>query len=447
MQLLLHGYLKLRTSKKEVRLLFLDFFAGTTTIHIPLSHRRAMIALLIRNQIPVLRTVKEKDCSLSLTLHDKAAKHFLTLVEKRGLPPPPCLAHRGFPCLLALFAKRPGIPIGAVLFISILILSSLFCWRVDVICLDNDSLRDPSLRINPDQIRTELAEMGIGPGLYLPTLNVRQVENRYLIQNEDLSWMAINREGTVLSVEIRPSGKVKEDRTGKLLPGEDNIRVGTNLVADGDGIIVRDEIRSGVSLVLPEQMVTKGELLATGIFESKDGDVICGRVSGKIFAKTVRRLTAEIPFILKEEHYTGESTSSISLSCFGKTFCIPPSPIVTFLEIFKKNRANAGFSDAEYDIIVEDTPICLPNGVPLPIAVSKTVFLGKEQMQRQITRDEALLLAKESIDAQLRAMTDATVLSTECTESWEQERLVYTVDVFCIDNIAKETEYYVSSPK
>ena len=118
---------------------------------------------------------------------------------------------------------------------------------------------------------------------------------------------------------------------------------------------------------------------------------------------------------------------------------------VTFFEIFQNWRKKSGLSDVKYDTIIDEHPLTLKDGTRLPLTLKTEVRLYKTEAVRTLTKEEAAALAEQSLAEQLSGMTDAVVLSAETNTVWEEDRLIVTRDVYCIDNIAVQVPYYVKN--
>ncbi len=435
-----------------------DWFCGVETVQFCARERRVYSALMLQAGISAVKTYSLKDGGLCVVLRRRDLRRLRELSSERGLPTPISVRTDGLPRLIAFFRRRPGIPIGAVLALGIWILSTLFVWRVDVICLDNaqgTAVRD---RVDVEQVRADLCELGIAQGMFLPGMDTRQLENRFLIGREDISWIAINRCGTVLSIEIRPSHAPDRTQEPKLKEDDEGYLVGTNLVADADGRILSFSVRGGQPVVQPEQFVLRGELLASGIYTSETGDNVGGRAHGEFMAETVRILQTEVPLTAHTVQTTGQSRTTRMLCLFGKPLLSVSDPlfdlteIVTFLETFFKNGEKSGIAGENCGIIADETisdasewSLCLPDGLPLPVSVRKTTETGVIGIPKTLTEDEALQRAKAALDAEEAALGAARILSREEAAAWNEDVLTVTRYVYCVDNIAVEQEFRIKT--
>lgn len=435
-----------------------DWFCGVETVQLCARERRVYSALMMRAAITAVNTCSLEDGGLCIVLRRRDYRRLCILASERGLPKLCSVSTGGLPCLLAFFRRRPGIPIGAVLALGIWILSTMFVWRVDVVCLDNAQGTAERDFVDVAEVRSDLEALGIAQGMFLPGMDVRHLENRFLIEREDISWIAINRCGTVLSVEVRPSHAADRSQDPKLTTDEDGYLVGTNLVADADGRVLSFSVRGGQPVVVPEQLVLQGELLASGVYSSETGDNVGGRAHGEVLAETVRILKTEVPLTTHTVQTTGDVTTTRTLCLFGKPILSVRNPlvcvseIVTFLETFFKNGENSGIDGESCGIITDETisdaselSLHLPDGLPLPVSVRKVTETGVIGIPKTLTEEEALLCAKAALDAEEDALGAARILSREESAVWDGDVLTVTRYVYCVDNIAVEQEYRIKA--
>ncbi len=419
--------------------------SGCVMVYFEQRMRRVYESLLIANALPLMQICVKEDGGVEITMRRTVYKRFSAAVYKRGLPQPKITARRGLPYLLARFSCRPGLFCGAVIGAAIVVFSTLFCWRVDVVCLDNVGAVRAEDYVDTAAVAARLSEIGVGGGTFLPSLDVRSAEKRFLIGQEEVSWIAINRRGTVLCAEVRSTHAVSDAHGQYPKEHGDGTAIGTNLRANADGVIRYWALEGGHAVVAHEQMVTKGMLLATGFYESGDGDIVYRRAGGKVFAETIRHLRAEIPFVSVEKTATGKTETRYTLSFFGRDLPTIAATNVTFLEIFRNFGKKTGFLPEEYDTIIDEHPLTLGDGTILPLTLTKETRFYYTVRERMRTEEEALSLAQTEIGKLYAGMTDAVVLSAEAETRITDDALIVTEDVHCIDNIAEAVPYYLKN--
>ena len=75
----------------------------------------------------------------------------------------------------------------------------------------------------------------------------------------------------------------------------DNKKKVSNLKATADGTVTRLEVQSGSPAVRIGDGVKKGQLLVSGVLEYTDGSNAFTDSLGKVFARTAKKITLEMP--------------------------------------------------------------------------------------------------------------------------------------------------------
>ena len=157
----------------------------------------------------------------------------------------------GIPFFVHKYRFRFGLIIGAILGTVILLVLNNFIWAVNVSGEKN---------LSDFYVKEVLKENGISVGVYKNNLNVQSVERNTTMKIKDIGWMSINIIGTTAFVELR-------ENTEK--PQIIDIESPCNIKAASDGVITKIEARNGVAKVLEGSGVRKGDLLISGIIETK----------------------------------------------------------------------------------------------------------------------------------------------------------------------------------
>ncbi len=352
-----------------------------------------------------------EDGSMCFSLPLSVARALLRDAEARGLAVTREKSF-GLPAYLARLARRPGLLIGGVLGALLLVLSGRFVWAVEV--TGNETL--PT-----EEVREILRDCGFGVGSYLPAVEVPSLENRILISTDRLSWISINLDGTVASVQVVER---REE-----IPAEEETRP-ANLVAARDGQIEYLELFRGQRAVSVGQAVKAGELLVSGVYESATVGCRFTRAAGKVFARTERTFEIGIPYAWEEKQSETPVLCALTLDFFN------------FSLNFFENSGNVGES---CDIIETEKVLPSFGKHALPISLSVTTATPYTYVPRTRTREEAIALAYEALERELSALSaSAVLLGKEIrSEVGETEvRLVCTVTA--VEDIARVQEFEVA---
>lgn len=333
----------------------------------------------------------------------------------------------GLPTILWRYRKRWGLAVGALLFTLILWWSTHVIWSMEV---------EGNSRVSDAEILSLLESVGCGVGSYIPSLDLWQVSNRCLLLHKELVFLSVNLEGTHAQVVVMEGHQKEMSDTP---PWDDSHP--SNLVAARDGQIVRWEVSSGQTVVEVYDVVRQGELLVSGVVNTKvrpDNSFRLERSIGKVFAQTRREINVEIPLVQTEQVETERMKVEKSLIFFSYP-----------QKLFKKG----GNIPPEYDIIKEKTRWVLFRSVPflsplpLPIFTETVWAVRTEETEVTLSEAEAAVRARAMLWEEYgRQMEGKEPLSYEITEGMKEDGGAYVISMWveCIENIAKEVPIELS---
>ena len=315
----------------------------------------------------------------------------------------------GLPKLLYKYRARSGIFVGIILSVMLLCLSQSVLWQINV---------KGNERLTEKEVIEALEECGLKIGGKLSSFDIDSIENRVLLNSDDISWLSVNMSGTVANVEIREviDTEIKEKNTRP-----------ANLVAKCDAQVVSIEVYSGFLCVEAGDFVRAGDLLVSGLYDSTQSAYRYTRASGRIFAKTTHTFTVEIPLKKEIKVYSDGYSEKKTLNFFGNS-----------IKLF----ANSGNVGASCDIINYEyslNPFGLGN-LPISVSVEKNYPYTYEMTDI----DEAL--AQELAYYELRAileteLPDAQLLKKSLYGELTEDSYVLKCTVVCIEDIAKISEF------
>ena len=222
-----------------------------------------------------------------LRRHAKKAGVKLKLGEKHGVP----FTRRKY-------RKRKGLLIGLVVFVAALLSMSRFIWRIEVNGGD----------IPESYIISALESIDIHPGKLRSSIQVRDSERRALLLIHDISWIALNVEGSTVYVEY-----------SKSTPSPKMIAPSTpcNIIASASGQITSLDVFDGQPLVTEGHTVMAGDIIVSGITRDKKEQNVFVHARAKAIARTIFTTEIEIPFNQTEYIETGKKTSRFYLHAMG----------------------------------------------------------------------------------------------------------------------------------
>ena len=266
------------------------------------------------------------------------------------------LAERGFPTLLRRLRRRPVLVGGTLLSVALAIFLQSFVWFFRV--RGNETVPDAV-------ILHALQEEGVRFGTVGMSINSEDLKNRLLSRIPELRWLAVNREGglvTVLTAERKP--EVKPEETAGIC----------NVIAARPGIIRRLEVADGVAMVAPGDSVETGSLLISGIAEWTT-HIQFMRAAGEVYADTARQIETICPAELLQKRYTGR---------------VERCQTVIFQRKREKISGNSSIFGAMCDRMVQTRVWTLPGGYELPLCLETQWLREYELVPVKLEADEAL---------------------------------------------------------
>lgn len=378
-----------------------DFFRGLYKITVARGDAKGVISLAVKENIPFGAVRSDgDDCFFSVRSRD--SKRIAAVAERLGVKIK--LEQTGLVAIAKRHRGRVGVAVGGLLALLIVVFASRFVWDIEI--TGNE-------RVPDEKIEAALGGYGLKLGAYKPSLDVKSVCERVIIEEGGISWISVDLRGTVARVEVR---ETSDAETEKLSPP-------SNLVAACDGQIVSIEAYGGKSEVRAGQTVKKGDVLVSGAIDSTALGYRLVRARGKVLASVSKRFSVSVPLAATEKTATGNVKTEKKIKIFSKT-----------AELFKKTN----ISYEKYDTIEKTERLSL-FGVRLPIFVTTVTYAEYVETPIALTEDEALARAREALSKEIEAGTlGDRILAAYENVSFDGSAYTVSALVECVTDIAKE---------
>lgn len=223
----------------------------------------------IRNYIKLRKILKKTNCKLYI-------------INKKGLP-----------FITFNIKKRKAFVFGIFIFIlSIFVLSS-FIWSIKIYGAKTISI---------DEIRNNLSEIGVKPGVFKLNIPVVDVEKKMLINMSKLSWIKLKIVGTRVEVEVKERA---------LAPKEILEDTPCDIIADRDAIILNIQTQKGNATVSNGDPVKKGQILVSGQIKINENDIKYVHAAAAIEARTWYELSTAVTYKKIQEVKSGNKIERI----------------------------------------------------------------------------------------------------------------------------------------
>lgn len=242
-------------------------------------------------------------------------------------------------CGLPFFAyrhrKRKVFVLGLCFCGFFIFFLSGFIWRINV---------QGNLSLSRQTLMEYLQECDISYGTRKREIDCKALAAQLRGDFPNLTWVSVKLSGTELSVSVQENAQEgarggeesekKRGNTDAAAPGNSGADmtdsahiIGSDLVADADGIITSMITREGMPLVSEGDEVKKGELLVRGSMEITDdaGTVVNYRycdADADVFLRTTLSYSDSVPFAYDAMEYTGKKRYGFYVKLFGNYFGI-----------------------------------------------------------------------------------------------------------------------------
>ncbi len=284
---------------------------------------------------------------------------------------------------------RVGLGIGMLICMICLYISSLFIWDIKI---------EPIEGMSDDEVNEILNKAGLYQGVYIPSLDLERIRLNVLMSTDKLSYITVNINGSVATVQGQKRDEKKETDVKDDSP--------CNVVANEDGQIIRYQTKSGLVCRAVGDVVRKGELLISGMYEDEKLGVRTVRANGEVYAEVSRYIEVYYPCTVYEKTRTDNTSKGMSIEIFGK-------------EIGISSCDEYGHYDEE----TEKKELVL-FGVKLPLSVYLTERYEYGYVKRVLNEEETYRRALAEFEKKL-------VAETSHGELTEKDVQVYSDDGGC----------------
>lgn len=297
---------------------------GIITIEVQSLMPEKFINLLWKNGVYIKNIKKINITTMTMEVNLKNYSLIEEISKKTGTKIK-IIGRRGITFFFLKMRKRAALIGGIGIFILILYCLSNFIWSIDIVTDHN---------LTPYEIRQQLLELGIKPGINKKNINVYQLEEK-LKNNDSIMWCRVRIEGSELKVSTiertSPPNVVVENEP-------------CNLVAKKDGQIVRVYTTAGTPVVKAGDIIKTGQILVKGE-QGKEGSVYTVHAKGDVIAKTFYEEIKEVPVKGVKKVRTGNSAESLYIEIKGKRFYFKND--LNKFKIYDKIEGNKGIIKKE----------------------------------------------------------------------------------------------------
>lgn len=217
--------------------------------------------------------------------------------------------------------------------------------------------------IDNKKILEKLSEINLKKFSLRSNIDIDRISLKLINDLDNISWVGVYEKGSKLKIEI------KERKLPPQIVPKD---VPCHIIARKDGIISSMNVENGEAAVKIGDVVTKGQVLVSGILPTKHDDMRYVHAMADITAKTWKEVFSDCKLYRYDKIYTGKKKSKLFLKLFGKEFDLSFGSIIPYYNSDINTKRNIfGFIEFKKDTYSEYTLKKVP--------ISKEESLKKEK--------------------------------------------------------------------
>ncbi len=303
------------------------------------------------------------------------------------------------------YRKRWGMFAGIVAFFAFLFISQCFIWDIQV---------SGNEKVPAGIILAELRDLGITRFKFIPGIDFRQKNQEAMLALPQMSWLAINRNGCRITVEVK-------ERIMPPLIYEDTV---CDVVASRTGQVKYIEVYDGEAQVETDYTVKKGDVLVKGVYAAPNGKLVKTHASAKVIAQVQIEKSISLDMEQFSKEYTGETKKRYYLELFS-----------TKLPLFLATKVKG-----DYDVTGQEHPITL-FGKELPLGIYSLHYRFYEKKSASLSKEDARKVLENSfLQYEASELKNTAILSRDVKEAMNGNLFTMTVSYVAEQNIARQVE-------
>lgn len=384
------------------------FFRGNVDFTASGKFPERFINITAKNGVNIWNPVPAKN-AISASMYLSDYKKIRTLAKKSRVKTKITAKH-GMPFIVNRYKARTGLFAGAVFGIILCIFLSNFIWSVKI---------SGTEEISNTYLESLLSDNGISVGVWKNNLDVDQIERNIQRKCGDVRWMSINITGSLVTVEVKETYKK---------PKLDTSKNPCNVKAVKDGVITRIQAYNGKPVVTKGSGVVNGQVLVSGLDETKQGDMRYLRANAKVFADITEQRTLSIPKKITYSTVTDNYVDRKNLKFLWIDF-----------------PCNLAFESYENSVSTVHGENLFINDVVLPVGFKIQTDRELVTEDYTISKSSAQEIVKtDCILYEIFAKSESTVVSRNISVKENKSDYNFTADYIFNENIACQVDFDVT---
>ncbi|MBZ4644807.1 MAG: putative stage sporulation protein YqfD [Clostridia bacterium] len=386
-----------------------NFLRGYIVILVEGYFLEKFINICTRRGIYLWDVKKINSCTMKLKISIRGFKALRPIAYKTKCRVK-ILAKKGTPFILYRYRKRKTFMIGVLLFFVLLWYMTSFIWVIEVVGNEN---------IVREEIIMYLQQCGLKVGASKIGLDTDIIENEMMLRLSQLSWIGIEIKGTKAVVEVKER-KLPPEMVEKHIP--------CNIIASKDGVIKSMIVKSGQPVVKKGDTIEKGQLLVSGVIDSKVEGIRYIHSIASVKARTWYEKSKEVHLTRLKRIKTGNKITQVSLKFLD-------NKINLFLD--------SSIPYANYDKITYSKELSIGKDYVLPVVLESNTFEEVKIEEEKIGLEDAISEAAQQLyeDTKKELASDAQILNQKADHIFvDDDTVVVKLLIESIEEVGMQEE-------
>lgn len=300
-------------------------------------------------------------------------------------------------------ALIPGILIAVLMFLCL----TSFIWAVEI---------EGNEMISDEEIITLLSECEFKTGIFRYNIDVEKIKNEVLKKTDRLSWIWVEINGTRAVVNVREK---------KEAPPVFDKAIPSNIVANRDGLVTSVVATTGQKVVKEGDIVTKGDLLISGVLESSVSGYKYVNSSGSVKARTWYEKEAQTSLIKTEFIKTDKKISKNTVNLFGFDVLLYIDDNIKF---------------AHYEKDEKNHQLSLGKNTPLPFKLNRKIYWELKKKETKLTLADAVKECSDNLKKEIEneLKKDTQIVKKDVFHTQNEDGTINVKVVYeCIEDISE----------
>lgn len=332
-----------------------SYFKGYVTVRVKTNQPERFLNITVINNIYLwdLKKISENEMTFNISVKGfkKLRKIVWDVKSKVKI-----IKKTGFFILRRKITARKIIFIGLIpATFMIIFLSSLI---LDITITGNETVKT-------ELILEKLSEINLQKFKLRGNIDSDKISVKLINDIDKISWVGVYEKGTKLHIEIK-----ERDMPPKMVPKD----IPCNIIAKKDGIIKKINVTSGEKMCSENEVVTKGQLLVSGIINTQFDGLRYVHSMAEITANTWWENFLSVKLYEYKKNYTGKQTKKVFLTFFNKEFELTKN-VVPFYN-YDESTKRFVTSLFEINVVTYDEYTLIKT----PISEEEAIKRGKEAL-------------------------------------------------------------------